>query len=1817
MRFEYNPLFGFSKERRMLCDHEQGATEKDRKKMENLHMAEFREKSKYAYDKVQDRVNEYRGEVTTLRNQLRAVRETDQWKSKQSKRLQSAERETGRIQKEIGVVYKTYSDDVLKEMSKGNKDLAKIAQTQEKLFYRVDTLEHFYTFIENEISQVEQSLISKNIDVRPTLQQRMLGRRLKTFEDQRKATREDDQLRTIEVDWYSKPFDKMERRAYHLLRLPRTASVSFRATINGVGIPQEGHDYEVINLSGGAQYIKFTAEFMQSLPDGMDPQPFVMKITVKDPDGGPDKTYDAIPHKTKDGLNNLTFSFASEARTEVKPKEPKAPAEEKKGPPPKSEDKPKDEPMVRLRQAERKEAAPPNFKKDSESMSNDQIRSYLNETYVPSLNKDIAGEKDLKNVEAMLVKTGFKHAGDNRFVLEKDDRRVVLKFAEGVFSVESVDYTDAYLEAGFVRDTKHMLDRLNTVGDKPEILRAIGAHMELLIKRAPHLLTQILVGSGCSVTESGDGLTATLPLQNGKQLLVQIQGEKVVLCQVTKETKEKSVDPLAKAREAFDLLRQGNESITGQVIKGVLEGLAVAFPNPQELLNALIQLGVTAKLEGQKIVASLNLGNNVLLFSIENGKVTQADLRVPIQEDPKGPTSYALVPLVALIGLPLAKLTYNKVKNLSGVRQTAAPPPSPPPPQAEYPRGQHMVLRQEMFEVADNLKPYLKPGANADDIAQAFADYMDIDNNLLLEPAEKLKALKPIEAEIKAQLKNPEQFKELTQYYQDYVTRAPGDPEVKAPVVKDAPPESAKKTVTEPDKKTIVEKPAEKVPASSEKWVQMEGKIKAQLKNPGDPKALEEVKGLLNRLNVRIDPRKIPDGWQEVRQKEMSRLKELLKDGASADDLVAEYKRVFRTGNTKPAPVAKIVEKPKAAPPVAEKVPTPKNPLALTDDVRARIRGSKNPYEILGLDKNKLPSIEDLGKLQNKLLKDIVKDPKNLSQMNKFIGEMYQLEVDNGKDVAKLKKISRWKELKQQIKALLIDAKDIDIAEKIVKARHMVINKNPGLVFDALDVDQLLKVPNAAPKVPAEAAPKASTEPAKAAKKADAATEATKLAKAEAMKKFMELTKGLDQEKALALLTEHGADLGMDAKTIANFQKSKKAGGALFEALKGGDTAGMERLLKAGQGASKMRIALNTLGVGLDVFALAMTYNDWQANGGRIEAAEATGNKALANLYRDAYVMYGVEGSVTLVCGTVALVSSTAGLCLLPVTMVVMGAGHVYREVEGMRENMLKSYKDYLGLPPAEMLHKMHELLNTYSYTGKAFLWMGKGATWEDARQTEFSHAANALTQLTRSYLMKTAELSPSPGENQEQFRQRFELYVRDAMDYLGRQTGSRYTQATSWELPEMFRRSMAHAQLCATSRELSGAGMTREVKWKGDDGKEYTFDLSKYHEAPPDGMTREDVQKWHAEKEKAVRAYMAERAAEKFESVKNIVGLMNEKNKSAEADPGMARQKFMQQMLLQDIAHDLHKFDQVLQFSDFSGLDIPFISEGDTNARTLVRYATFLMLRKELLAQSSALLDKPNMEKKDYDQAVQNLRNLLNPSERGALIRQQFAEGKKLNETNDFARAKAFANRLLQPEYILQNLALPQTNITQTGTKEKPAEMHAVFESPDRTIITGPDGIAHLKGMNGYQLVPIKNGMVYSNEGVRAGGDDFAFHGEGYFAVWKPENAPLYGNAFTPPDLVIRVVKPETAAERGKTVDNPIDINHRNPPKSITRPYGSPLYLRMPRTDYQWGRFGPNGQIEEVLVTNSSGTLSIQAPGNYGFWPKGRPEQHFQIRIN
>jgi hypothetical protein len=442
MRHIFRPLDGLLRERRLLRDQPDGAKEQDLKKMENLHMAEFREKSKNAYDKVNDRVQEYRTETQKLRNQLSAVRNSNsQWQNLQQRRLRNVEENTARITREIGKTYKTYSDDVLKQMSAGNKNIAKMAQLQDRLFYRVDVLENFYTHVETIIGNVEKDLLAKNVNVQPTLKERMLARRMETFDRQRNSTNEQDQLRTIEIDWYSQPFNKMENRAYHLLRLPGNADVSFE----GSPLPQKGRDYDEINLSGGAKYVKFTAEFMQRIP-AEEPLPFRMRLAFPDPNGGPDQVHIATPHKTTDGLNNLTFSFEQRAQAERKPRRPifeqrpqqppaeqKPPAEKKELPPQEKKELPpqdkkelppqekkeppqqdKQEPPLRLWKRESPPPAAPvsSFSDKQESMPLDAIEKYMLENYLPALNSyieknpDVA--KDPKSFDAFMNNLGTK-----------------------------------------------------------------------------------------------------------------------------------------------------------------------------------------------------------------------------------------------------------------------------------------------------------------------------------------------------------------------------------------------------------------------------------------------------------------------------------------------------------------------------------------------------------------------------------------------------------------------------------------------------------------------------------------------------------------------------------------------------------------------------------------------------------------------------------------------------------------------------------------------------------------------------------------------------------------------------------------------------------------------------------------------------------------------------------------------------------------------------------------------------------------------------------------------------------------------------------------------------------------------------------------------------------------------------------------------------------------------------------------------------------------------------------------------------------------
>ena len=239
----------------------------DLKGIERLNAGQDRQKAEFAYDKVEQRVAEYRSKSNALKAKLGKLTPKDRAAFDKAEQLL---RSTDRAK----VVKNAYNDRITNKLSSGEEGLTKAEKktAHKEVFYRVGELETLFLQVEEIIQQVEAKIINRGGAVEKTFEDEMLAKRNEQLD--RQIDGEED-LRSIQVDSFDKPFTSIERRAYHLIRLPADANINFGdesmregkvAPINSKGkMTASTGDYEVIMLSGGAKYYKFSPEAMQRL----------------------------------------------------------------------------------------------------------------------------------------------------------------------------------------------------------------------------------------------------------------------------------------------------------------------------------------------------------------------------------------------------------------------------------------------------------------------------------------------------------------------------------------------------------------------------------------------------------------------------------------------------------------------------------------------------------------------------------------------------------------------------------------------------------------------------------------------------------------------------------------------------------------------------------------------------------------------------------------------------------------------------------------------------------------------------------------------------------------------------------------------------------------------------------------------------------------------------------------------------------------------------------------------------------------------------------------------------------------------------------------------------------------------------------------------------------------------------------------------------------------------------------------------------------------------------------------------------------------
>lgn len=458
-----------------------------------------------------------------------------------------------------------------------------------------------------------------------------------------------------------------------------------------------------------------------------------------------------------------------------------------------------------------------------------------------------------------------------------------------------------------------------------------------------------------------------------------------------------------------------------------------------------------------------------------------------------------------------------------------------------------------------------------------------------------------------------------------------------------------------------------------------------------------------------------------------------------------------------------------------------------------------------------------------------------------------------------------------------------------------------------------------------------------------------------------------DVERILREAEKEGAII-LDKDTLTLIAESTSAKKLVAGAVQSGSAAEMSRVLSAAKMARNLRIGLNAVGAAGDVFGTYIAYADFVANGERIESAVATGNKELEALYRQANVVYTIEGAQSvagLIIGTVAIVkayvggqsmltalSASGGAILLPVAVAALGGGYVYRQAEGVTADWTRNAADWQReLSPGEMLEKIKA-----TGPGQRSYWQGWGKgtitemalrkgfssreafeAWESSGEKTIEDAnAQMRYELTKSYLASSTVLAGKPNESKAEYRMRFDQFVIDRIRYTTLITEGMYGyQMSGYEMSNIY------AELMGKSRELQKNGGSEIITWKDDTGAEESFDLKDFEDLPFNGRPGEIGQST------ILRKFTQQKK-------QNTIMQFNLMEKLPTKMDHAEKKRAIEQQFVLASTDALMKLDGRISSADFVGLAI---TGTEDQGKALARYTASRMFVEELDRQAEFLI--------------------------------------------------------------------------------------------------------------------------------------------------------------------------------------------------------------------------------------------------------------------
>ncbi len=519
-----------------------------------------------------------------------------------------------------------------------------------------------------------------------------------------------------------------------------------------------------------------------------------------------------------------------------------------------------------------------------------------------------------------------------------------------------------------------------------------------------------------------------------------------------------------------------------------------------------------------------------------------------------------------------------------------------------------------------------------------------------------------------------------------------------------------------------------------------------------------------------------------------------------------------------------------------------------------------------------------------------------------------------------------------------------------------------------------------------------------------------------------------DIEAFIQLATEEGK---LNAAAVKAIRGSPGAQKLLVGAAATGDFDEIQKMLNAANKAGPWRSTLNAAGAVGDVFGVYMAYMDYEENGRKIRA---TNNKDLQELYKEAQTVNVVQGGVSAVGfvigttavitsqvaagSTVAVVSTSAGLVMLPITLAVGGGVWMRGKLEKESEELLMTESDWGKLSEGELMEAFvnnrlgaANAARSFDFALREIANLGADSDkWKQDYQTlSEGSLANKRSLIFLAYLCKSLRLPKQPGETDIAHKDRVRLYLMDASIYISKVTKKTF-DITQMNPQEVLSSARMHAQLCMEARQNPDAVVTV--------GTSEQVTLKEYRKAfitpGKEGLAERVLQ---TRKDERMNGTLAQLVVQK--------ALNKEKPEAKDLQLESLRAALMGQM-----SDSIYHLEGKIRATSF---DMVWTSD---ETRNIIRYTAAMLLKEAVEREAVRLNELPELSLAEFERSLKKVHDEVFMKDLGAVMDEGMDNRKYSSSKTELKDILSKGSALLTPQWLGREILTEKTKENLKGTE-------------------------------------------------------------------------------------------------------------------------------------------------------------------------------------